>query len=320
MKNPFKIIVPGGLNTDIIGMGVDRITGSGELTLGGSLKIGPGGKARNMAQMAGTLLGEEAVAMMGKTVRDPFGLWKVPMDSLESSGVNIDYIDIKEFDQSDPIYPGIALIPVDKQGNNQIYVLPGISSDFSPDDVFSCRHLFEPPSDPLVLLALEIPMETVLMVLELSQNNGLKVILDPGGIESKQADILKFLLDKVFLLKPNEHEAEILTGIRVKDFESASGAAQCLLELGTSYVLITQGEEGGYLFGENLAMHIPIPETSGSGEKDATGCGDQVSATLAAAIIKGYNIEQAARIAIKAGTMQFNKSGINPIPPEEIFL
>jgi sugar/nucleoside kinase (ribokinase family) len=45
------IIVPGGLNTDIVGMGVEKLLAPGELALGGKLKIGPGGKARNMAQM-----------------------------------------------------------------------------------------------------------------------------------------------------------------------------------------------------------------------------------------------------------------------------
>ena len=92
MNLKLRIIVPGGLNTDLIGLGVDHLLGPGELTLGGSFHIGPGGKARNMAQMAATWLGSDTVAMIGKTVRDPYGLWRVPVDALVEAGVNTDYI------------------------------------------------------------------------------------------------------------------------------------------------------------------------------------------------------------------------------------
>ena len=239
MGKSFRIIVPGGLNTDIVGLGVERIIGEGELTLGGNLKIGPGEKARNMAQMCGAMLGEGEVAMIGRTVCDPFGLWKIPVEALDRSGVNTDNVIVQEFDPDYPRYPGIAMIPVDKEGNNQIYVLPGINSDFSPDDVFSVRHLFQDAGKPLVIVALEIPAATVLMAIELSHINGLKVLLDPGGIDSRMAEIIKPALNHVFLIKPNEHEAEILTGIRVKDFVSASKAANILLRNGVKYVLIT---------------------------------------------------------------------------------
>jgi len=76
------IIVPGGLNTDIVGLGVEKLLAPGELTLGGKLKIGPGGKARNMAQMGAVYLGDGTVAMIGRSSKDPFGLWKIPMQSL----------------------------------------------------------------------------------------------------------------------------------------------------------------------------------------------------------------------------------------------
>lgn len=82
------IIVPGGLNTDIIGMGVEKLLSPGELTLGGELKIGPGGKARDMAQMAAAYLGESTVAMIGRSSKDPFGLWEIPLQSLSDAGVD----------------------------------------------------------------------------------------------------------------------------------------------------------------------------------------------------------------------------------------
>ena len=313
-----KIIIPGGLNTDITGLGVDRIIGSGELSLGGKLQIGPGGKARNMAQMCGTLMGPGKVAMLGKTVCDPFGLWKVPLESLEKAGVSTESIRIKKYNPDKPEYPGIALIPVDKKGENQIYVLPGINSGFSPDDLFSNRELFEQASG-FVLMALEIPLETVLMALVLAESNELRVVLDPGGIGRETADLLRPSLHKVFLLKPNEYEAEILTGIRIQDHHTARKAALEMMDYGVDNVLITHGARGAYLFGKNLDMHIPVPEIEGAASMDATGCGDQVSATITCALEKGFDIEEAARLAVRAGTLQFNRAGIIPVSNKEIF-
>jgi len=319
MNTKYHIIVSGGLNTDIIGLGVERIIGDGELTLGGNLQIGPGGKARNMAQMCAVLLGEGKVTVLGRTVRDPYGLWKVPVESLERSGVNTEYLIIQDYDPDNPTFPGIALIPVDRMGNNQIYVLPGINLEFSPDDVFANRHLFIPGPQTMLLTALEIPLETVLMSLVLAESSDIRVILDPGGIDRAKAELIKPALHKVFLIKPNEFETSILTGKEVIDFETAEKAAGIMLEYGVRYVFITHGAKGGYLFGEGVSLHIPVPEIELSALKDATGCGDQAAATITAALVKGYSIEEAARLAVKAGTLQFNHTGIHPVTQSEIF-
>lgn len=86
-----KIIVPGGLNTDIIASGVSKLASRGELVVGEKLKIGPGGKSRNVAQMIAALTGGGTVAMIGKTAKDPLGLWKIPFNALTEAGVNVKY-------------------------------------------------------------------------------------------------------------------------------------------------------------------------------------------------------------------------------------
>jgi len=63
-----------------------------------------------------------------------------------------------------------------------------------------------------------------------------------------------------------------------------------------------------------------VPGIQGSVEKDATGCGDQVTATMAAALTKGYSMEKSAELAIITGTLQFNRPGIKPINSEEILI
>ncbi|MBN2366197.1 MAG: hypothetical protein EH225_09390 [Calditrichaeota bacterium] len=310
MPNPL-VIVPGGLNTDVIGFGVPKIIGSGELTLGGELKIGPGGKARNMAQMTAAYLGPDKVAMIGRSSKDPLGLWKYPVDSLRHAGVDITFVKITDFESGGNKYPGIALIPVDRNGKNQIYVLPGVNMDFSPADIREASILFENRDhNKTLLMALEMPKETALEAIHKATENNIRVILDPGGIS---APIDEFLNEKLFLLKPNEFEASIITGITITDFASAGQAAKCIQKRGVKNVLITHGARGGYLFTEQGNHYIPVPSLSDSGIRDETGCGDQTTAILAAALAEGSDLFSAARLSILAGSLQFQRAGIDPV-------
>ena len=310
------IIVPGGLNTDIIGFGVKKLLAPGELTLGGELRIGPGGKARNMAQMAAAYLGEGKVAMIGRSSRDPFGLWKIPIRQLEKAGVDTAHIKILDFEESGRKYPGIALIAVDEQGNNQIYVLPGVNEDFSREDVDEARELFEETgTQKILLLALEIPMETAKYCLDKAASNGIRVILDPGGISGP---VDEFIDERIFLLKPNEHEARILTGQEVIDFDSARKASELLLSKGVQNVFITHGAQGAFLFNKDVSLHIRIPEAEDPGVHDETGCGDQVTAIVASCLAEGRDLIESAELAVKAGTLQFYEAGIQPISREAL--
>ena len=310
------IIVPGGLNTDIVGLGVEKLLAPGELTLGGKLKVGPGGKARNMAQMAAAYLGEGKVAMIGRTCKDPFGLWKIPVHSLDEAGVDTTFIKILEFEEAGQKYPGIALIPVDEQGHNQIYVLPGVNEDFSSEDVDAADELFKnEEKQKILLLALEIPMDTAQHCIGKAASSGIRVILDPGGISTPVDDLVN---EKVFLLKPNEHETKILTGLPVNDFESAKKPANILLSKGVQNVLITHGAEGAYLFTRETQMHIRIPVVEETGIQDETGCGDQVTAVVASCLAEGRDLIEAAGLAVYAGTLQFHKAGIQPVNRPEI--
>lgn len=316
MTKHHLIIVPGGLNTDIIGLGVNKIIGQGELTLGGRLKIGPGGKARNMAQMAASYLGKGKVAMIGKTSQDPYSLWKIPLNSLQKAGVDTTYVKVLGFEESGQKFPGVALIPVNKKGGNQIYVLPGANADFTPRDIKEAQDLFlNKTKNKVMLLALEMPMETVFYSIEKAYDSGIKVVLDPGGIQNPSENLLS---EKIFLIKPNEHEARIMTGIKVKDFDSASKAADMFISKGIQNVLITHGDTGAYFFNKQQSFHIPCPKLLDTGVLDETGCGDQVSALAASGLAEGKDISEVVELSVLAGTMQFYREGIQPVTKKEL--
>jgi ribokinase len=219
-----------------------------------------------------------------------------------------------EYDKINPKYPGIALIPVDREGRNQIYVLPGVNADFSPADLDNADILFQNQNrTKMLMMALEIPLETARYAIQKAHAEQIRVVLDPGGISKPIDEILD---EKIFLLKPNEHEIEILTGLKVTDFSSARMAAEVLLKKGVQNIFITHGSRGGYLISPHITEHVEIPRLSLSGPKDETGCGDQVTAIVTASLAEGQDLLIATRRAILAGTLQFYRSGIQPIERE----
>lgn len=318
MAADLSIIVIGGLNTDIVALGAKKLLQAGEYTLADKLYIGPGGKSTNIARMIATLSKKKSVAMIGKTSKDPYGLWKFPVKSLQKSGVNIDYVTVTSFKETGQ-FPSVALVPVDTKGKNQIYILPGIANTFLPQDIANADALFKSAAanHGMLVLTLELPSQTALAALKKAHVLGLRVLFDPGGIVEGK-DYKELFKQKIFLLKPNEHEAKTLTGVIVKDFKSAKVAAEKLLRLGIENVFITHGAHGGYLFSATLEHHIPIPKITIGGTKDETGCGDQTMAAFAVAISGGTDMLEAARTALLAGTLQFYKSGIQPITKGEL--
>lgn len=175
-----KTIVIGLLNTDLVATGIKQFPKPGEHVYGKELLIGPGGKSRNIADMIAHLAEANSVAMVSRTVRDPYGLWKPPVDALAKSGVNTDYVVTADYADVKKL-PSIALIPVDLKGNNQIFVLPGVGDDFSTSDIDNATSLFEEvgSSKGMSVITLECPMPTVIHAAELANKHGLKVMFDP---------------------------------------------------------------------------------------------------------------------------------------------
>ncbi len=309
-----KLIVIGGLNTDIVASGVSRFPKPGEHVYGKQLQIGPGGKSRNIAAMAGLLSPEDAVVMIGRTAKDTFGLWKLPIDALHQAGVSTDYVTVLEHSETDKL-PAVALIAVNAKGENQIVVLPGVSEDFSTSDIEAAEPAFlsVQHNRGIVAVTLECPLPTAKHAIKKAVDMNIRVVFDPGGIEST-TDVASLLKLGIFLVKPNEHEAKLMTGVKVVDFATAKTAADKLKKMGATNVFITHGEHGAYLFTDKTERHLPIPELKNMGDvRDSTGCGDQAMAALCAILLQGGSLEEAARAAVGAGTLQFYRAGIQPL-------
>ena len=201
----------------------------------------------------------------------------------------------------DKLYPsGIALITVDKKGENCIVVASGSNSNLSVSDIETVKE--EILSSDIILLQLEIPIETVEYIVELCYENDKTVILNPAPATNLTDD----LLSKVSIIIPNETEAGLLTGIKVTDLVSAESAAINLLKKGIPVVIVTLGSKGALLCKLNETQYIPSPLVEAI---DSTGAGDVFCGALAMSLSKGFELTHAIRLANKAASISVTRMG-----------
>lgn len=224
-KGPAKILVIGSLNMDLA-VEVDHIPEVGETILSSSFGAAPGGKGANQACAVGRLVG--GCAFIGAVGNDGYG--KILQESLQNFRV-----DTKGLITKPEKATGMAVVMVNKEGNNSIVVVPGANGALTPQDIERHQNLVE--ESELLVMQLEIPLETVLYAAKLAKSLGKTVILDPAPVPENFPEELYQYID---ILKPNETELARLTGISAKGTGYVQGA-EALRRKGVKNVLVTLG-------------------------------------------------------------------------------
>jgi len=291
-----KILIVGSSNTDMV-IKTNHFPAPGETILGGRFLMNAGGKGANQAVAAARLGG--MVTFVGKIGDDIFG--KQAVQQLEDEGINVDYVAV------DPENPsGVALITVDKKGENSIVVAPGSNGTLSSADFD--KAIAELNESEFVLMQLEIPIPTVEHVAAIAAEKQKKVILNPAPAALLSDELLKNL----YLITPNETEAELLTGIKVTDQNSALLAASALHEKGVEIVIITMGSAGAFLLADNESEIISAPKVEAV---DTTAAGDTFNGALTVALSEGKTIQESIAFANKAAAISVTRIGAQSSVP-----
>lgn len=269
----------------------DRLPVPGETVIGGTFLMNPGGKGANQAVAAARLGGK--VIFVSKTGNDLFG--KQSVELYNSENINTEYI---FSDQKNP--SGIALITVDSSGENCIVVASGANATLCSDDIESAREEIE--TSGLVLMQLEIPIETVEYAAEMANKKGIKVILNPAPARTLSNKLLKSL----YIITPNEVEAEILSGIKIHDWGSAKKAADIIHSKGANIVIITMGSLGVLILESGKYYQV---ESTKVKTLDTTAAGDTFSGALCVGISEGNSILEAVKMASKASAITVTRMG-----------
>jgi ribokinase len=296
-----RIFVIGSSNTDMV-VKTAELPLPGETKLGGTFFMNAGGKGANQAVAAARLGGN--VTLIAKLGNDIFG--KQTMEGFKKENIDTKYVFL---DNGNP--SGTALIIVNAEGENCIVVAPGANANLLPSDIEKVKNIGEAA---IILMQLEIPMQTIEYTVKLAKSNHQKLIINPAPAQKLDDE----LLDGLFLITPNETEAFFLTGIKVEDEATASAASDVFLKKGVENVIITLGREGAFFQNDNLKVKIHAPAVK---TLDTTAAGDTFNGAISVAITENMDWEKALQFSVQAASISVTRMGAQSSVPyrNEIF-
>jgi ribokinase len=262
------IAVVGSANIDLT-VFTDNFPRPGETIFGRGFNLGFGGKGANQA-VAARLCGAD-VSMVARVGVDLFS--EATIRNFRTFGVETSHVMVTPGAST-----GVAPIFVDSAGQNRIIVVKGANDLLSPADIDAASGLLSRAQT--IVLQLEVPLETVYHTLRFARARGIRTILNPAPGQPLDLTAVAHA-DYVI---PNETEAEALSGVAVRDLESARECARRLLDGGLRRVIVTLGENGALLAGPDSMSHIAPFKVQAF---DTTGAGDAFIGSLARFLSSG---------------------------------
>lgn len=285
-----KIVVVGSTNMDMV-VKTSHIPVPGETVLAGSFFMNPGGKGANQAVTIARLGGE--ITFISKVGNDVFG--KQAFQLFDEEGINTFYIL-----SDDELPSGVALITVDQDAENSIVVASGANANLLPADLEDALAAIDKAG--IVLMQLETPMETIHFVAKYASSKGISVILNPAPMNTLTPELLRY----IDILTPNKTEAEMLSGIKVKNIDSAKKAAKIIYGMGVKNVVVTMGALGAVICQGNKVQVAPAVKVDAI---DTTAAGDVFNGALAVALSEGKVLVDAAQFACAAAAIAVTRMG-----------
>ncbi len=281
-KRP-RIAVVGSANIDLTTF-TDRFPKPGETIFGQKFDLGFGGKGANQA-VAARLCGAD-IFMVARVGSDLFG--PATIENFKKLG-----IDTAHVKQVEGLSSGVAPIFVEPNGQNRILVVKGANDALKAADVDAAAETLK--SADCIVLQFEIPLETVYYTVAFARKHGIRCILNPAPGQPVEMGALTGL--DYFV--PNESEAEVVSGLPVKNIEDAKKCAGKLTAGGIRRVIITLGANGSLLVGRGISEHVPPFAVKSI---DSSGAGDAFIGSFAVFLAEGVpELEAVRRANLYAG-------------------
>ena len=297
-----KVTVFGSFVVDLMGR-APHLPVPGETVKGSFFKKGAGGKGFNQG-VAAHKAGAD-VTMVTKLGKDSFA--DIALNAMKEINMSADRVLY-----SDDVETGSALIMVDENtSQNEIVVVLGACNTITDEEVDSLNDVIS--ESEYLLTQLETNISAVEKVVDMAYNEDVKVILNTAPVQPVTDELLK----KIYLITPNEIEAETLTGVKVDSKESADKAADWFFDKGVENVVITLGSRGVYIATSERREIMPAFHVDAI---DTTGAGDAFNGGLVAALAEGKDLFEACHFANGLAALSVQRIGTTPAMPtrEEI--
>ncbi len=294
-----RILVIGSMNMDLVTI-TSKMPAIGETILGSGFRIIPGGKGANQA-VAAARMGAK-VSFIGCVGDDIYG--KKLIETLKKEKVNTERIT-----KTKNLSTGIAIIIVDEKGNNTIIAVPGANTAVTVEKLYANIDLID--WCDIMVLQLEIPMETVIQCIIEGKKRNKTIIFNPDPAQELDEDMPK----NIDYLVLNEIEArQILKTNEVDDVKLVGN----LMNMGFENVLMTVGERGVWFNEKNEVNHIPAFKVNAV---DTTAAGDSFIGTFATSLAKGVEKKLAINDAVRAAAITVTRFGAQSSLPyrDEIY-
>lgn len=283
-----RLCIVGSINADLF-VHVDRHPSPGETLLGSGGEVLPGGKGANQA-VAAALQGAQ-VSFVGAVGDDAYA--GPAMQLMRESGV--DCLNVESL----PGTTGLAVITVSADGENSIIVVPGANAQVTGD--FVERHADAVTNADILLLQGEIPASGFATAVRAARG---RVMVNLAPV----IDVDRDCLLRADPLVVNEHEAGLVLGATGTPVELLQG----LIDAGFESVVMTLGKAGALVAEGDNITEIPTPTITAV---DTTGAGDAFTGALAARMLAGSSLVEAARHAARVGAYAAMHPGAQPSYP-----
>ncbi|WP_145250591.1 ribokinase [Pseudomonas oryzihabitans] len=293
-----KIAVIGSNMVDLITY-IERLPVQGETLEAPDFALGCGGKGANQA-VAAAKLGSE-VLMVTKVGDDLFA--DNTLANFRRFG-----IDTRHVTRAPGRSSGVAPIFVQPDSHNSILVVKGANAALGPADIQAAEADLRDCA--LIVLQLEIALETVYAAIDCGQRLGIPVLLNPAPAV---ADLSAAHLARLDYFVPNETELALVSGLPVADRDSAFAAARVLAGRGIRHVVVTLGAAGALYVGEEGEFSLPGQRVAAL---DTTGAGDAFIGCFAHGRVQGLGLREAMQRAVAYSALSVTGRGTQTSYPE----